>query len=99
MDKYNCINIAIKYLIEKCGSIRCGLIKSSERKLSYARGVRERRKIENSFTDEDYCLSYNQHNVTDEDMEIHLLINEYYLSIKVREELYNKLAQKNIISL
>lgn len=92
----NCYNIAIKYLIDKYGSKPAYLINSSRIRLSQARNKKERKLIEDSFTDADYVITFN--NPTDDnDKLIEALVNQYQYGYSIRFELYNVLVSMKII--
>ena len=95
MDSYN---IAFNYLKGKYGSHRVGLTFSAQYKLRTARNKVERNNIENSFTDSDYCVMLNPVPETNnDDQEIRLLLNQYYLGYGARIDLENKLITMKII--
>jgi hypothetical protein len=86
----NCYNVGIRYLCDKYGSRKMGLIESAQKKL---RNLTRKQydAMFATFTDDDY---YHIHNdATDHDgREIELLLNQYPYGYGVRYELYNKLV-------
>jgi len=93
----NCYNEAINYLKNKYGFKRTGLTSKAQEKLSKARNKKERKEIEDSFTERDYQIKINS--ITEKDDEfIMLLIQQYYYGNAPKKELYNKLIQMGIIN-
>lgn len=91
-------NIAIKYLMDKYGYKTHVLSKSIQDQLRKARNKKERKEIENKIKDSDYIHLMDSSKIEDhDDKEIYLLLNQFYLSNKVKIELENKLKTMGII--
>jgi hypothetical protein len=91
-------NIAVKYLREKYGYRRSGLVESARKRLDKAKNKKERKEIDDELTDDDYILIHNP--IPDDDRdgkEIELLLSQYHYGYTVRFELYNKLCELGVI--
>jgi len=86
----NCINIAFNYLKDKYGYKRTGYTNGFIDKLRKARTVKERKEILSTVTDNDYIIITNPATEHD-DIEVELLMQQYYYGYIVRFELQNKL--------
>jgi len=94
---YNCYNEAYAYLKAKYGVTRLGLTCSAMQRLTRARNAKERKEIESSFTDNDYQLRLN--NITGlDDIQIEILMKQYYYGIAAKKDLYNTLIDRGIIT-
>ena len=90
-------NIAIKYLQEKYGYRKFGLVESAKKRLNHVT-KKKRKEIEAELTDDDYILVHNPIPDDDKDgIEIQLLLSQYHYGYNVRFELYNKLCQLGVI--
>lgn len=94
----NCYNEGINYLKNKYGFKRTRLTSKASEKLYKAINKKERKEIEDSFSERDYHLIINP--ITEkEDEVIMLLIQQYYYGNSPKEELYNKLIQMGVINI
>jgi hypothetical protein len=86
----DCFNIAFNYLKDKYGYKRMGYTNNFIDKLRKARSVKERKEILSTVTDDNYIIITNPATEHD-DIEVELLMQQYYYGFKVRFELQNKL--------
>jgi len=94
---YECYNEAYAYLKAKYGYTRLRLSCSAEHRLKAARNIKERKEIESSFTDNDYQLRLNDITGLD-DIQIEILMKQYYYGIAAKKDLYNTLLSRGIIT-
>jgi hypothetical protein len=91
-------NIAVKYLQDKYGKRRCGHTEAFSKKMRQAKNKKELKEVMDSETDDDFIIVYNP--IPDDnrdDIEIQLLLSQFYYGYKVRFELYNKLCIMGVI--
>ncbi len=95
-------NIGVKYLIEKYPSGHLQKYTPSfEERLRKARNKKEYKEIEASATDND-TIKYMQNlrnieNVDHDDLEVYLLLDQYYSGITVKKELETKLIRMGLV--
>ena len=93
-----CYNVAVTYLKNKYGFTLNGLICTASNKLYKERSAEKRKEIEKSFTAKDYIEVINTHLINDvNDLNVKLLIEQYYSSYSVREDLYYLLIDIGVI--
>ena len=85
-------NIAVQYLKVKYGIKYCGLTCAAQKRSDALMFVtkNKRKKIEASYTDNDYNTTFNEA-FEYSDIEISLLLKQYYFCESVKIELKNKL--------
>lgn len=94
MDEYN---IAITYMKGKYGEKPLGMTHTALERIRKCRNESER-KIERKNLN-NYISTYNSHLIEDKtDLNIHLLINQYYLNPKIKDELKYALMEIGIIN-
>lgn len=93
----NCYNEAINYLKNKYGFKRTQITSKANEKLRKARNKKERKEIEDSFTERDFQIKINPI-IEKEDEYIILLIQQYYYGNAPKLELCDKLIQMGIIN-
>lgn len=94
MDEYN---IAITYIKGKYGEKPLGMTCAGFERIRKCRNASERKiELKNS---NNYISTYNSHLIEDKiDLNVHLLINQYHLSPKIKNELKYALMEIGIIN-
>lgn len=91
-------NIAVKYLINKYGKKIVDYTESYREKLRKANTVKERTEIRNNISDKDIVITFNDVPIENtDDINIVLLLNQYYYGKAVKQELEDKLVSMGIV--
>ena len=84
----NTYNKAFNYLKKKYGGKKIDLIPSKRKQLKMCNTIKARKKLEETFTDDDYIWTINDRNIIDHtDKTIKLLMGQYYLGSTPKKEL------------